>query len=229
MEVRPTQQQVQPLFYRPKGWKYCEISFDGMKFYTFKIKNVKPYSWTKKMDYIILYTDNNMIKCDGYYNRPERIIVFFENRKVYNLYRGIIQRQKMERTNQRFLLTGDEIRKKEKMSVKGWMEEFGGTFLNAENVKRGDVFCIKSIDLVENDQWDKPRITATLSPVESALEGEEYFAGLGKQNLERLTEGFETDDEKAWLGKNIEVAAIMTYHIGGQKQKGIVWEVVGTE
>ncbi len=135
VEIGATEHKVQPLFYRTRGYKYCEISFDGIKFYTFKIENVRPHSWTKKMDYIILYTDNDMIKCDGYYNRVERIIVFYENRKVYNLYRGIIQRQKMERTNQRFLLTGDEIRRKERMSVKD-MEELASGRVDLEDAPK---------------------------------------------------------------------------------------------
>ncbi len=118
MEVKLTPHKVQPLFYRPKSYIYCEISFDGLKWYTFKKENVYPTSWIKKFDYIIEHTDNELIKCDGFYDRTEKIIGFFDNRKIYNLYAGIIKRQKVKRKNQTFLLSDDEIRRKETMSLK---------------------------------------------------------------------------------------------------------------
>jgi hypothetical protein len=202
------------------------VSFDGKKYYTFKKSNIDPPWWIKKFDYLLRYTDNEVIKCMGYYDKGLKIITFFYNQNINKTYRRVIKRQELEHRKQTFLIPDEEIRRKEKMSlVKGWMDEYGQTFLNADNVKRGDVFCITSIDLIEREDWKRPRVQATLSPVKSALEGDEYLAGLGKQNLQRLTEEFETDDEKMWLNKNIEVATIMTYHVGGQKQKGIVWSV----
>lgn len=117
MEVQPVPFEVQPLFYKPKGERYGEISFDGMKWYTFKILNILPYHWTKKLDYIILYTEAEYIRCDGYYNKEHGYIKLFYNRKLYKLYKEIIKHQKLERLKQTFLKS-EEKRKEEIMSMK---------------------------------------------------------------------------------------------------------------
>jgi hypothetical protein len=116
--IKPVPFRVQPLFYRSKSYKFCEVSFDGIKYYTFALDNVLPHSWTRKMDYIITYTDSNEIKCDGYYDKVEKTLWFFYNEKINKLYRLIVKRQKLERNKQTFLLSDDDIRRKEKMSLK---------------------------------------------------------------------------------------------------------------
>ena len=118
MEVKPVPHNVQPLFYRFRSHYYSEISFDGEKFYTYKRANITPFYWIKKFDYILEYTENSHIRCDGYYDKDEKIIVFFYNRNINKLYRNIVKRQELERNKQTFLLTDNEIRRKEKMSIK---------------------------------------------------------------------------------------------------------------
>ena len=225
MEVKPVPHRVQPIFYRPSNYKFCSISFDGIKWYSFKVENVHPGGWIKKFDYIIEHTEATQIRCDGFYDRDNKVVGFFDNRKIYKLYDQIIASQKLERLNRTYLPSDTERREKRMGKIREWKEEYGQTFLNAQNVKRGDIFNISEINVVERDDWDKPRIQFTMSPVKSDLKEEEVFAGMGKRNLDALIEGFGTDDDDEWLGKNIEVAAIMAYNIGGSQTKGIVWAV----
>ena len=93
------------------------ISFDGIKYYPFKRENVEPIWWTKKMDYIIEYTEREAIKCDGYFDRDAKIICFFYNRKINKEYKELIIYQKLERIGQAFL-TSDQEGKEKNMSVK---------------------------------------------------------------------------------------------------------------
>jgi len=118
MEVKPVPYEVQPLFYRPLSEYYREISFNGIKFYVYKKGNIIPWLWIKKFDYIIEYTDNDHIRCDGYYDKSEKIIVFFYNRYINKLYRSIVTRQELRGNKQTFLLPDNQIRRKEKMSMK---------------------------------------------------------------------------------------------------------------
>lgn len=118
MEVQPVPFEVQPLFYRNKNDYNCEVSFDGKKFYTFKKANVEPLWWTKKFDYIILYTENEVIRCDGYYDKDSKTLHFFYNRKINKLYKSLVRYQELERSKQTFLIPDEEIRKKQKMSMK---------------------------------------------------------------------------------------------------------------
>jgi hypothetical protein len=118
MEVKPVPFEVQPLFYRNKSDLYCEVSFDGKKFYTFKKSNIDPPWWIKKFDYIILHSDNTMIRCDGYYDKGLKILSFFYNQKINKTYKRIVKRQELEHSKQTFLIPDEEIRRKEKMSMK---------------------------------------------------------------------------------------------------------------
>lgn len=118
MEVQPVEWEVQPLFYKPLSNDLCRISFDGIKYYTFRKRNVEPAYWIKKFDYIIEYTECEEIRCDGYYDKGKKVIWFFHNRKIYKLYRGIILHQKLERSKQTFLVSDDWKKEKERMSIK---------------------------------------------------------------------------------------------------------------
>lgn len=118
IEVQPVPHEVQRLYYKNKSQDFCEISFDGKKFYTFKKSNIDPYWWIKKLDYLILHTDANVIKCDGYYDKSLKIVTFFYNRKINILYRRLVRRQELEHKKQTFLIPDKEIRRKEKMSLK---------------------------------------------------------------------------------------------------------------
>lgn len=118
MVVKPVQHEPQPLVYKNISDVYCGVSFDGEKFYTFKKENVLPYYWINKLDYIIEWTDNEVIRCLGYYDKSLKEIRFLYNRKIYKLYKQILKYQKLERLNQSLLISDKERKEREKMSLK---------------------------------------------------------------------------------------------------------------
>jgi len=109
--------EITPIFYRPHSYYYREISFDGEKWYKFKKENVIPFYYTRKFDYIIEYTDTEFIRCNGHYDKEEKLLRFFYNQNLNKLYRSIIVNQKLERLNQTFLVDEDK-RKEKNMSIK---------------------------------------------------------------------------------------------------------------
>jgi len=124
MQVESVKWEVQSISYRAKknlyregiDDKYCFISFDGYKFYTFKKDNIHPRWWINKFEYIIIWSKTDYIKCDGYYDKDNKGLYFFYNQKINNTYRNIITRQKLERLNQTFFSVTK--RDEENMSMK---------------------------------------------------------------------------------------------------------------
>ena len=118
MKPQPVDFNIQTITYKPLSDKYCKLSFDGIKFYTFKRENVLPYYWIKKLDYIIEWTNKEVLFCNGYYDREKKEIWFFYDRNIYKQYKRIIKYQKLERLKQSFLISEEERKEREKMSVK---------------------------------------------------------------------------------------------------------------
>jgi len=117
MEVQPVKWEVQPLFYKPNDMYSSLISWDGNKFYNFKIGKIEPSHWIAKFNYLIYHTDYDVIKCDGYYDRDNKVIYFFNNRKILKEYQHLVKYQKLEHTGQTFL-TSERVGEKHNMSMK---------------------------------------------------------------------------------------------------------------
>lgn len=88
---------------RPRNNFYCEVSFDGIKWYVIHRNNITPRKWLVRLLELIEITYNEMLPVEGVYNKKDKTLTIVYSKKLYSTYVRAVKLKEIIDSNQTFL------------------------------------------------------------------------------------------------------------------------------